>query len=133
MAYHFFGYRCYNGDKRTPVFYNAGKEFISGPMIIALFWGWSGVQIFVYIGVIFDLKIKYFYSLSHLYKNLSNRKVVFFMLKMNKQNGEKTVAEVFEEFIKYCRVKNLSKRTIEYYEDSYNSFVKFCDSSLKAW
>lgn len=48
-------------------------------------------------------------------------------MKINlRQDGEGKELEVaFKEFIKYCRVKNLSLRTIDYYDECYSEFIKF--------
>ena len=44
---------------------------------------------------------------------------------MIKKNVSKNLDEAFTEFIKYCRVKNLSERTLDYYEECYGIFTQF--------
>jgi len=44
---------------------------------------------------------------------------------MNKIESTKTLKEGFNEFITYCKAKNLSEQTIKYYEYSYRLFTKF--------
>jgi len=44
---------------------------------------------------------------------------------MQTENGSKNVCEGFEEFIKYCRVKNLSSKTISYYKECFRKFTEF--------
>lgn len=46
-------------------------------------------------------------------------------IKMQRQTSSRTLGEAFREFIKYCRVKNLSARTTEYYEECFAMFSKF--------
>lgn len=41
------------------------------------------------------------------------------------QQEEKNLEESFQEFIKYCNVKNLAKDTIIFYENCFKSFTKF--------
>ncbi len=48
---------------------------------------------------------------------------------MNKKNENKAVEEVFEDFIKFCRVKNLSSRTIKYYKETYGIFADYYNCS----
>ncbi len=48
-------------------------------------------------------------------------------IKMSQSNGSKTIKEGFNEFIKYCKVKNLSERTIKYYTDYMTLFQDFLD------
>lgn len=38
---------------------------------------------------------------------------------------EKSIKEGFLEFIKYCRVKNLATKTLDYYEECYDKFTDF--------
>lgn len=45
-------------------------------------------------------------------------------IKMRKEKESKTIKEGFEEFIKHCKVKNLSEHTISYYNVSYDYFTK---------
>lgn len=45
-------------------------------------------------------------------------------MNMKKQVNDKGVKDAFREFIKYCRVKNLSIRTIDYYEECFEVFLK---------
>ncbi len=49
------------------------------------------------------------------------------MMKMKRRNANVPVEEVFKKFIKNCKVKNLSSRTIEYYEETFNIFKNFYD------
>lgn len=44
---------------------------------------------------------------------------------MQQQQENKTLEEAFQEFIKYCNVKNLAKDTIIFYENCFKSFSKF--------
>jgi integrase/recombinase XerD len=44
---------------------------------------------------------------------------------MQKTNVNKTIHEGFKEFYRFCRVKNLSQSTLEYYEVVLNDFSKF--------
>lgn len=44
---------------------------------------------------------------------------------MQQQQENKNLEEAFQEFIKYCNVKNLAKDTIIFYENCFNSFSKF--------
>ncbi|MFL0248377.1 tyrosine-type recombinase/integrase [Candidatus Clostridium stratigraminis] len=46
---------------------------------------------------------------------------------INVKNKCKTMKEVFREFLNSCRVKNLSEKTLTYYEDNYYEFAKFYD------
>lgn len=46
-------------------------------------------------------------------------------MKLKRKVQEHTIQEAFEEFIKYCNVRNLSEHTIRYYNDSMKMFAKF--------
>ncbi len=46
-------------------------------------------------------------------------------MRMNEKLQNKSLTEGFREFIVHCRVKNLSPRTIDSYEECFNSFGKF--------
>lgn len=46
-------------------------------------------------------------------------------IKMQQQAKGKEIGEAFKEFIKYCRVKNLSTSTLSYYEECFEAFSKF--------
>lgn len=50
-------------------------------------------------------------------------------MKLNLQNDAKPqkVCDAFKEFITYCKIKNLSKQTIEFYEECYDIFTDFFD------
>ena len=50
-------------------------------------------------------------------------------IKMNKKNNEKTFEEGFKEFINYCKVKNLAKDTIRFYDGCFNSFTSHVDEN----
>ena len=52
------------------------------------------------------------------------------MIKMNSITN-KNINDVFRDFIKYCRVKNLSDATIEYYEDCFSKFTEFYHDELE--
>lgn len=41
-----------------------------------------------------------------------------------------TLEEAFQQFIKMCRLKNLSPKTTETYEWHYKIFIKFIDSNI---
>jgi len=45
-----------------------------------------------------------------------------------KNSNERTIVVAFEEFIKDCKVKNLSSRTIKYYNDYMVQFTKFLNT-----
>ena len=49
-------------------------------------------------------------------------------IKMQQQVNHKTVEEAFNEFLRYCRVKNLAKDTLIFYENCFKSFSKFYSS-----
>jgi len=46
-------------------------------------------------------------------------------IKMQQQVEQKPSEEAFNEFIRYCKVKNLAKDSIIFYENCYKSFTKF--------
>ena len=46
-------------------------------------------------------------------------------IRLNTDNGAKTIEEAFEEFQKSHRVRDLAKDTINSYEDSYRAFIKY--------
>lgn len=46
-------------------------------------------------------------------------------IKMKTQSSNKTMKEGFKEFYNHCRVKNLSNKTLKYYEDNYYIFTNF--------
>ncbi|WP_242863215.1 tyrosine-type recombinase/integrase [Caloranaerobacter ferrireducens] len=46
----------------------------------------------------------------------------------NEENRKKTLEEGFKEFYRYCRVKNLSEATLDYYEECYRVFTEFFPS-----
>ena len=48
---------------------------------------------------------------------------------MQQKESNKKLAEAFEELYKYCRVKNLSETTLDYYEECFNVFTKFYEGS----
>ena len=50
-------------------------------------------------------------------------------MKDNKE--EKNLEEVFAEFKQYCKVKNLSKSTLQFYQDCFNSLTMFIPSKEK--
>lgn len=52
------------------------------------------------------------------------------MIKMNNVQN-KNIDDSFKDFIKYCRVKNLSSATIEYYEDCFSKFTEFYYDELE--
>ena len=45
-----------------------------------------------------------------------------------KNSNERTIVVAFEEFIKNCKVRNLSPRTIKYYNDYMVQFTKFLNT-----
>lgn len=48
---------------------------------------------------------------------------------MQKTN-ELTLEEGYHKFIQKCRVKNLSEKTIEYYDKEFRRFLKFIDGNM---
>ena len=56
-------------------------------------------------------------------------------IKLSK-NEDLNLKEGLDKFIRYCKIKNLSEDTIEYYKNSYNYFIEFlqseysCDGTL---
>lgn len=52
------------------------------------------------------------------------------MIKMNSINI-KNIDDVFRDYIKYCRVKNLADATIQYYEDCWEKFNEFYNGELE--
>lgn len=42
-----------------------------------------------------------------------------------KTENNKTLAEGYSEFMRFCKVKNLSEATLVFYESDYNYFIKF--------
>ncbi len=44
-----------------------------------------------------------------------------------KNKANKTFDEGFDEFVTWCKVRNLRPTTIKYYEDIINIWYKFCD------
>ncbi len=46
-------------------------------------------------------------------------------ISLNDSRGAKEYTDAKEEFIKYCRLKNLSDATLFYYEDSLLDYTKF--------
>ena len=49
-------------------------------------------------------------------------------IKMNGKNEEKTLEEAFKEFLQYSKAKNLTDRTLEYYEYNYNRFKEYLEN-----
>jgi site-specific recombinase XerD len=49
-------------------------------------------------------------------------------IQMKNSSQDKTVVAAFEEFIKNCKVRNLSPRTIKYYNDYMAQFTKFLNT-----
>lgn len=49
-------------------------------------------------------------------------------ISMSKGTQGKAIKEGFKEFVTSCKVRNLSERTIEYYEDCMEIFQEFLDS-----
>ena len=45
-------------------------------------------------------------------------------IKMKKQQATKTIGEAFDEFLKYCKVKNLSQHTSDFYDNCFKEFTK---------
>lgn len=45
-------------------------------------------------------------------------------IKMQQQTEQKSTEEAFNEFIRYCKVKNLAKDSIIFYENCFKSFTK---------
>ncbi|OCL27577.1 integrase [Orenia metallireducens] len=43
-------------------------------------------------------------------------------IKMNKKKQDKTLEEGFKEFLRHCKVKNLSESTIKFYKSAYNYY-----------
>lgn len=43
--------------------------------------------------------------------------------------GTKTVSQAFDEFLRWCKVKNLSPHTIKFYEVQFKEFLKFYQSN----
>lgn len=57
-----------------------------------------------------------------------NRKEKIIMTKkmtMNSNRGNKSFREAEREFIKHCRLKNLSENTLSYYEETLEVFIKY--------
>ena len=52
------------------------------------------------------------------------------MIKMNSITN-KNIDDAFKDFIKYCRVKNLSNATTQYYEDCFYKFKEYYQGELK--
>lgn len=50
-------------------------------------------------------------------------------IKMQQKEFNKTLNEAFKDFYKHCRVKNLSERTLDYYEECFEVFIKFYGQS----
>lgn len=50
-------------------------------------------------------------------------------LDMRKEKKNKILKDAFKEFILFCRVKNLSTKTLDYYEESFEQFIKFFDEN----
>ncbi|MDT8718535.1 tyrosine-type recombinase/integrase [Clostridium sp. 19966] len=48
-------------------------------------------------------------------------------IKMKADLKNKKICDAFDEFILNCRVRNLSKHTLTYYEEGYKSFINFYD------
>lgn len=48
---------------------------------------------------------------------------------MKKQIQNKIFKDAFKEFILYCRIKNLSNKTLDFYEESFEQFTKFFDEN----
>ncbi len=46
-------------------------------------------------------------------------------IKMQQQAEKKSIERAFEDFIRYCNVKNLAKDSVTFYENCYKSFTKF--------
>lgn len=44
---------------------------------------------------------------------------------MQKKNDEKKLINAFNDFIKYCRVRNLANKTLDYYEECFRIFTEF--------
>lgn len=51
-------------------------------------------------------------------------------MKMQKQVRNRKIEEAFKEFIRHCRVKNLSSKTTDYYEECYEAFTKFFSDDM---
>lgn len=52
------------------------------------------------------------------------------MIKMNSIN-DKNIDDAFKDFIKFCKVKNLSNATIIYYEDCFSKFKEFYTGEME--
>ncbi|WP_024832876.1 tyrosine-type recombinase/integrase [Ruminiclostridium josui] len=46
-------------------------------------------------------------------------------MKMQQQAEQRSIEQAFEDFIRYCNVKNLAKDSIIFYENCYKSFTRF--------
>lgn len=52
-------------------------------------------------------------------------------LSLSSQAKTKTIHNAFDEFIRYCKIKNLSPHTISFYERHFNGFLEFYKGGLQ--
>lgn len=50
-------------------------------------------------------------------------------MKLSHISSESSIQTCYDEYIRYCEVRNLSRATILYYKDSYRRFAEFIDTS----
>ena len=50
---------------------------------------------------------------------------------MNNRKKDKTLKEGKKEFLRHCKVKNLSKKTVKYYKNCYNYLIKYLKEDTK--
>ncbi len=53
-------------------------------------------------------------------------------IKIQQQQETKSIKEAFDEFIRYCKVKNLAKDSILFYENCFKSLTRFISLDLRA-